>query len=97
MIHQLSRSQSYRLHQQLDKWVGLQRHHTQTQVLQHCIINFQMQSFACVDSPYRADLVDFDSLEPENIVDNLNNAFDVAEKELGIPKLLDTEGLLLLL
>ena len=56
-----------------------------------------MQSFACVYSPYRADLVDFDSLEPENIADNLNNAFDVAEKELGIPKLLDTEGLLLLL
>ena len=48
-------------------------------------------------SSYRADLIDFDSLEPENIVDNLNNAFDVAEKELGIPKLLDTEGSLLVL
>ena len=48
-------------------------------------------------SSYRADLIDFESLEPENIVDNLNNAFDVAEKELGIPKLLDTEGSLLVL
>lgn len=39
----------------------------------------------------RPDLVDYNSLHPSNHTYNLNNAFDIAEKKLGISKLLDPE------
>lgn len=37
------------------------------------------------------DLINFGSLRPEDSLANLRNAFDVAEKHLGIPRLLDPE------
>ena len=40
----------------------------------------------------RSDLIDYDRLEPSNHVGNLNNAFNVASDQLGIPKILDAEG-----
>ena len=36
--------------------------------------------------------MDYDSLRPGANIANLNNAFDVAEKQLGLPRLLDAEG-----
>jgi len=39
------------------------------------------------------DLIEFDKLVPNRHIDNLNNAFDVAERGLGIPRLLDAEGM----
>ena len=44
---------------------------------------------------HRPDLIDYDTLVPTRHIDNLNNAFDVAEKDLGIPRLLDAEGIYL--
>lgn len=41
---------------------------------------------------HRPDLIDFSQLQPTRHIDNLNNAFDVASTELGIPRLLDAEG-----
>ena len=41
---------------------------------------------------HRADLIDYDRLDPANHIGNLNNAFDVADQDLGIPKILDAEG-----
>ena len=41
---------------------------------------------------HRPDLIDFKALQPSHHIDNLNNAFDVANNELGIPRLLDAEG-----
>ena len=41
---------------------------------------------------FRPDLIDFGSLRAGAPLVNLNNAFDVAEKCLGISKLLDAEG-----
>lgn len=41
---------------------------------------------------HRPDLLDFPSLEKNTNIDNLNIAFDVANNELGIPRLLDAEG-----
>lgn len=40
----------------------------------------------------RSDLIDFDNLKRSNAHYNLQNAFNVAEKELGLTKLLDPEG-----
>jgi len=41
---------------------------------------------------HRPDLIDFKGLQPSHHIENLNNAFDVANNELGIPRLLDAEG-----
>lgn len=40
---------------------------------------------------HRPDLIDFPSLQPAKHIENLNNAFETAHTELGIPKLLDAE------
>ena len=40
----------------------------------------------------RPDLVDYNNLRPSQHIHNLNNAFDVAERELGLASLLDAEG-----
>lgn len=43
---------------------------------------------------FRPDLINFDRLDPADHIGNLNNAFDIADKHLGIPKILDAEGTL---
>ncbi|XP_048733527.1 spectrin alpha chain, non-erythrocytic 1-like isoform X2 [Ostrea edulis] len=40
---------------------------------------------------HRPDLIDYDRLHPEDHIGNLNNAFEMASNELGIPKILDAE------
>ena len=40
---------------------------------------------------HRPDLFDYHSLKEEDHINNLNHAFEVAEKELGVPRLLDAE------
>lgn len=42
---------------------------------------------------HRPDLFDYNSLQPGRNMENLNYAFDVADRELGIPRLLDAEDL----
>lgn len=42
---------------------------------------------------HRPDLFDFSSLQQGRNLENLNHAFDVADRELGIPRLLDAEDL----
>lgn len=43
-------------------------------------------------SPCRPDLIEFENLKRSNAHYNLQNAFNVSEKELGLTKLLDPEG-----
>ena len=50
-----------------------------------------LDSFS-IPSPPRPDLLDFESLKKCNAHYNLQNAFNLAEKELGLTKLLDPEG-----
>ena len=42
---------------------------------------------------YRPDLINFTKLNEDAHLDNLRNAFDVADKHLGIPQLLDPEDI----
>lgn len=42
---------------------------------------------------HRPDLIDYGALEPADHIENLNNAFNVAQRELGIPRLLDAEDI----
>ncbi|XP_072315974.1 alpha-actinin-4 isoform X7 [Eucyclogobius newberryi] len=42
---------------------------------------------------HRPELIDYDKLRKDDPLTNLNNAFDVAEKYLDIPKMLDAEDI----
>nr|XP_020444330.1 alpha-actinin-4-like [Monopterus albus] len=42
---------------------------------------------------HRPDLINYDSLRKDDPLTNLNNAFEVAEKHLDIPKMLDAEDI----
>ncbi|XP_065183632.1 spectrin beta chain, non-erythrocytic 1-like [Sycon ciliatum] len=46
-------------------------------------------AFNALIHKHRPDLLDFKALNPEDHKDNLNNAFDIAFTDLGLPKLLD--------
>ena len=41
---------------------------------------------------HRPDLLDYHKLTKDRPLDNLNLAFDLAEKHLNIPRMLDAEG-----
>lgn len=42
---------------------------------------------------HRPDLFDYNNLNPQKHIENLNHAFDIANNELGIPRLLDAEDI----
>ena len=48
-------------------------------------------AFNAIIHKHRQDLIQYERLSKSNAMYNLNNAFEVAEKELGIVKLLDVE------
>jgi len=51
-------------------------------------------AFCALIHRFRPDLLDFYALDPSNVEKNLTLAFDIAEKELNIPRLLDVEDML---
>lgn len=48
-------------------------------------------AFNAIIHKHRPDLIQYDKLSKSNAIHNLNNAFNVAEKELGLARLLDPE------
>merc|ERR1711902_59923 len=51
-------------------------------------------AFCALIHRHRPDLLDYSKLSKDNPLDNLNLAFDIAEKYLDIPRMLDAEDLL---
>lgn len=49
-------------------------------------------AFCALIHRHRPDLIDYNALSRDDAVGNLNLAFDIAEKHLNIPKMLDAEG-----
>lgn len=54
-------------------------------------------AFCALIHRHRPDLIDYNKISRDDPVRNLNLAFDIAEKHLNIPKMLDAEGKLLCL
>ncbi|XP_074652763.1 alpha-actinin-like isoform X2 [Tubulanus polymorphus] len=50
-------------------------------------------AFAALIHRHRPELIDYNSLSRDNPYENLNTAFDVAEKHLDIPRMLDAEDI----
>jgi len=50
-------------------------------------------AFCALIHRHRPDLLDYDPLDKNDAAKNLELAFDIAEKQLGIPRLLDVEDL----
>eukprot|EP01104_Vermistella_antarctica_P019844 TRINITY_DN805_c0_g1_i1.p1 TRINITY_DN805_c0_g1~~TRINITY_DN805_c0_g1_i1.p1 ORF type:complete len:2712 (-),score=1016.99 TRINITY_DN805_c0_g1_i1:134-8269(-) len=50
-------------------------------------------AFCALIHAHRPDLIDYHSLDPANHEENLQLAFDIAEKELDIPQLLDVDDI----
>ncbi|CAG2101157.1 unnamed protein product [Medioppia subpectinata] len=48
-------------------------------------------AFNALIHAHRPDLINYNALNPNNPIDTLNNAFEVAQKDLGVSKLLDAE------
>lgn len=49
-------------------------------------------AFCALIHRHRPDLINYNELSREDTIKNLNLAFDIAERELNIPKMLDAEG-----
>ena len=47
--------------------------------------------FCAIIHHFRPDLLNYDELQPENILHNNSLAFTIAEQELAIPSLLDPQ------
>lgn len=102
LASQVPERQCAQLHHQLEGRAGLQCHHPQAQVSQGLWGDptgggkkwgGEIPAVLVTPCPpRRPDLIDIETLRKCNAHYNLQNAFNVAERELGLTKLLDPEG-----
>lgn len=50
-------------------------------------------AFCAIINRHRPDLLDYDDCDPSKPLENLERAFSVAKKELGVIRFLDPEGI----
>ena len=49
-------------------------------------------AFCAIINRHRPDLLDYDECDPDKPLENLEKAFAIAKKELGVIRFLDPEG-----
>ena len=72
----------------MERWFGFLCHDSPLQV---CLLGTTLHS---ITLNFRPQLIDYQSLKKENIFENNDLAYKVAEEKLGIPSLLDPQDML---
>lgn len=99
----LPRRQCSRFDDQFPRWLGIQRNFAQISVQSHLFCSFSRSKIIALkkcEKPFRSspifrpDLINWrDVRTSQDARQRLHNAFDTAEREYGVPKLLDPRGM----